>query len=586
LRKLRLLAVCSVAGAVWLVHAGSALAESCAYDAGTKSVSAVVDPGSSATLRVVGGELWFGGSPVSCGGATTTNTDSISVAGAAGSVERLVLDLSGGPLGPGATAESNTPEIELTANLGDANDRLVVLGTGGDDRVRAGQGGIALNADGDADVTVLPAALELEAQGFGGADMLVARGFGLEYLGPAIFDGGDGNDTLTGSVGDDAIAGGGGDDIVDGQAGNDALDGGDGNDTLKGGDGNDSLTGGLGIDTLNAAAGDDVAFAEDGIADAVINSGAGIDTAHYDLGLDPVPGATEIKLSTPPPPPPAGTCVYNAPTKSAVAQIAEGGAAHSIKIVAGTIQFGAGTLAPCGAATPTNTDRITVVGTTGFDHLVVDEGGGWFVPGFTPETDVTSEIEIAANLGEATDELTVIAADRNDNIAVGQSGIALNTDGDNDVTWAPRLNHVSVYGMGGRNNVTALGGTGAGSAYAGRVSFYAGASGDTLRGSSGADVLVGGIGNDVLDGRGGGDTIDGGAGNDTITGADGVDVMTGGPGVDSFTGGDGADTFYLADGEADGTVNGGPLTDTAYYDLGLDTLFTAVEIRIPGGSGS
>jgi Ca2+-binding RTX toxin-like protein len=583
--RARVLSVFAAACALWLVDASAARAESCVFDSVAKSVTAEISPTSSAGLKVVGGELWFGPAGVlaPCGGATTTNTDSIAITGAAGSNEVLVLDLSGGAFAPGASVEPTTPELEFALNLGDATDRVVVVGTEQADRLRAGQSGVALNPDGDTDVTLLPTALELQLIGSGADDFLTGRGFGPEFLGPLSLDGGEGNDTLTASVAADALSGGPGDDVLDGQSGDDALDGGDGNDTVKGGPGNDTLTGGLGIDTLTAADGDDLIFAEDSIADLFINGGSGIDTAHYDLGLDPSPSAVETKLSTPPPPPPAGTCIYNALTKSAVAQIPDGGAPHSIKIVAGTIQFGETTLAPCGAATPTNTEKITIVGTTGFDHLIIDEGGGWFVPGFTAETDTTSEIEIAANLGDPTDQITVIGAAVNDNISIGQSGIALNADGDNDVTWTTRIERVNVYGMGGRNNVGAVGGAGSGSGYNGRVFLYAGDNGDTLRGSSSAaDTLVGGLGNDLLDGRGGTDTIDGGPGNDTITGAAGADTMTGGPGVDTFTGGDGVDVFYLADGEADGSVNGGPLNDIAYYDVGLDLLFTAVEVKIPG----
>jgi Ca2+-binding RTX toxin-like protein len=583
LRKLRLLAALAALSGLWLAHVADARAESCVYDESTKAVMADITPGSSATLTVVGGELWFGFSPLPCGGATTTNTNSISIAGAAGSAERLVLDQAGGAFVPGAAIESNLPEIEIAADLGDATDRLVIIGTEAADRVAAGQGGIALNTDGDADVTIVPTALELEVHGLGGADTLVGRGFGAEYLAALWLHGGDGNDTLTGSVANDELNGGPGDDTVDGQAGDDVVDGGDGVDTVKGGAGNDTLTGGLGSDTLTAAEGDDLIFAEDGVADVFINGGPGLDTAHYDLGLDPNPSAVETKLATPPPPQPAGSCVYNAVTKSVSAQMAPGGAPQTIKLVAGTIQFGGSTLAPCGAATSTNTDQITVVGTTELDRLVIDEGGGWFVPGATPELDITSEIEIAANLGEATDELTVIAAERNDTISIGQSGIALNADGDNDVTWAPRLSKVTVFGMGGRNNISALGGAGSGSGYAGQVFLYAGSQGDTLRGSNSADTLVGGAGNDVLDGREGADTLDGNEGNDTLTGAGGQDVLTGGPGADTFNGGDGADTIYAADGEADGTINGGPLTDTLYYDPELDVTILAIEIRIAGG---
>ena len=89
-----------------------------------ESVSASITPGGTATLDVVGGQIRFGTVPFTCGGATTANTDSISIAGNAGTTERLTLDQRTGLLGPGATAESNFPEIEIATALGDASDTV------------------------------------------------------------------------------------------------------------------------------------------------------------------------------------------------------------------------------------------------------------------------------------------------------------------------------------------------------------------------------------------------------------------------------------------------------------------------------
>ena len=54
-----------------LGFAEPAFAESCAYDAGTKAVTASITPGAEATLVVSGGALWFGATPAPCGAATT-----------------------------------------------------------------------------------------------------------------------------------------------------------------------------------------------------------------------------------------------------------------------------------------------------------------------------------------------------------------------------------------------------------------------------------------------------------------------------------------------------------------------------------
>jgi Ca2+-binding RTX toxin-like protein len=587
-RLSRLAAVFAALATFGLADAAAALAESCVYDGTAKSVTATISPGSTAALKVVGGELHFGpaASISACGAATTTNTDSISVTGASGSTEVLILDQRGGFFGPGAAPESNQPEIEMSFVMGDLSDSIVIYGTEGDDHMAPGQNGIALDSDGDLDIEISPSTMLLEFHGLGGVDYINGRGeggAGLRYLGPLKVYGGEGDDILVrGSARDDVVDGGPGNDVLDGQDGNDVITGGPGDDTIGAGGGDDDVTGGPGADSYSGSSGNDTFHAVDEEADLLLNGGPDVDTVYYDDGIDPNPTAVENKFPVQPPPPPAGACDYSAATAQVTATLAEGDGPATLKVVGGAIHFGQGAaLAPCGAATTTNTDQINVVGTPGVDQLTIDESGGWFVPGATPETDTTSEIEIAVNLGESTDQLTVIGASVNDNISIGQSGLALNADGDRDVTWAPRLDSVTAYGMGGKNTITALGGAGSGSAYAGQVFLFAGAEGDTLRGSSQADTLTGGAGNDTLDGRSGADTLDGAGGNDTLQGADGADVMTGGPGADSFSGSDGADTLYANDGEADTNINGGPLTDTAYYDEGIDPNPVAVEIRNP-----
>jgi hypothetical protein len=86
---------------------------------------------------------------------------------------------------------------------------------------------------------------------------------------------------------------------------------------------------------------------------------------------------------------------------------------------------------------------------------------------------------------------------------------------------------------------------------------------DRLVGTATADVLCGGAGNDVLEGRGGDDVLDGG------------------PGSDSVRGGSGNDLLQAADGRPDELL-GGPGTDDASYDLGLDSL-RDVEVQRAAG---
>jgi Ca2+-binding RTX toxin-like protein len=87
-------------------------------------------------------------------------------------------------------------------------------------------------------------------------------------------NGGDGNDTLTGTNGGDTLSGGEGSDRLSGLAGNDTLDGDGGNDSLYGNLGNDALNGSGGNDRLYGGAGS----APD--SDTFVG-GSGIDHALY-----------------------------------------------------------------------------------------------------------------------------------------------------------------------------------------------------------------------------------------------------------------------------------------------------------------
>jgi hypothetical protein len=214
LRRSLVLAVCGAALAV--IAPATAAAETCAYNPATNAVTATITPGSQATLKIdAGGQLLFGTVPAPCAGATATNTDSVSVAGAVGTTERLTLDQSESFFGPGATAESNIPEIEVATNLGDATDVLVIVGTPANDVIAPGQNGVAIDSDGDLDITVNPSIFPIEISALGGDDFINGRGqggAGLHFLGPLTIDGGEGNDEIVGSTDPDKLSGGPGND--------------------------------------------------------------------------------------------------------------------------------------------------------------------------------------------------------------------------------------------------------------------------------------------------------------------------------------------------------------------------------------
>lgn len=78
---------------------------------------------------------------------------------------------------------------------------------------------------------------------------------------PAVINGGDGDDAITGGSGSDVLLGGAGDDALYGSNGNDGFDGGAGDDLVQGGNGRDVLVGGDDADTIAGNNGDDLLIA-------------------------------------------------------------------------------------------------------------------------------------------------------------------------------------------------------------------------------------------------------------------------------------------------------------------------------------
>src|SRR5262249_30120408 len=243
----------------------------------------------------------------------------------------------------------------------------------------------------------------------------------------------------------------------------------------------------------------------------------------------------------------------------------------------GQLWFGA-VPAPClsstgVAATKANTTKVTVNGASGTnENLTLDERGGVFEPG----------IAFTANLGAATDTLTLYGTEGVDTMAAGQNGIALNSDGKVDVTLVPNPVNLVVYLLGGDDYFNGRGQFGAGLHYLGPITLDGGDGNDRLlRRSAGDDHISGGNGDDNIDGQEGNDVVDGGPGNDMVSAGAGNDTLIGGPGADSLIGGLGDDVIYANDGEADTQIAGSGGIDTAYYDGALDPAPVSVEHRFP-----
>ncbi|MDA0266454.1 MAG: hypothetical protein O3A14_05700 [Cyanobacteria bacterium] len=111
-----------------------------------------------------------------------------------------------------------------------------------------------------------------------------------------------------------------------------------------------------------------------------------------------------------------------------------------------------------------------------------------------------------------------------------------------------------VYGRGGNDNLSGLGGDDNLFGQGGADTLNGGAGNDMLDGGAAADTLNGDDGDDILLGGAGNDTLNGGDGLDTLLGGNGRDTLTGGAGDDMLTGGNGVDTFVFGIGFGNDTI--------------------------------
>lgn len=246
------------------------------------------------------------------------------------------------------------------------------------------------------------------------------------------------------------------------------------------------------------------------------------------------------------------TCSYDAATHTAAIGVTHSpgpGTGVSFNLFSGALSVnnGSGTV-PCGAATRTNTDTISVKSTnvapTGSVFrvgLLVPPG-----PGFTDEPGNSDEIEMAFDFSSGgrwylTPTNTSALGGPLD-IALGGNQLNFNgseTDGvdaDATVTGATK---VYVEGSPLADLVLAGGGAGTPGPFAIPLVVSSGAGADRLVGGSGrddlsggldADTVAGGGGKDALKGEGASDTLFGGAGNDKLLGGPAKDKLRGGPG--------------------------------------------------------
>ncbi|MFC3230920.1 hypothetical protein ACFOGJ_26985, partial [Marinibaculum pumilum] len=429
----------------------------------------------------------------------------------------------------GSGADSLAGNAASDSLSGDAGDdtidggsgRDTVRGGAGDDRISVtddeaesdlmdgGAGTDTLFSDGDFSLSssaTLTGIEAIEIEG-GGTVYGTASGDRLDFSdieslqGVEAFDGGWGNDTLTGpeTVAATLRGGAGGDSLTGGQQG-DSLDGGDGNDSLTGNAGADSLSGGAGADAMDGGTGDD---SLDGGADNdTITGGAGDDQAAGGTGSDVVSGGDG-------------------------ADTLDGGAGRD------TVSGGAGN------------DRILVSGDEAVTD-VIDGGDGtdtlYSDDSFSIGRGSVSGIEKVEIGGDGGTISGTGEGDLIDLSGAELEGVdAVEGGAGNDTLVGSRTDATTLRGgagndvvTGGDNNDVLEGGDGI----------------DTLSGGAGADSMSGGADSDVLSGGDGADTLDGGAGRDTVSGGAGNDriLVSGDEAVtDVIDGGDGTDTLYSDD---------------------------------------
>ena len=192
-----------------------------------------------------------------------------------------IVDLMRSPVPVSVTGGAGNDKIWGGASadtlIGEAgNDSL--YGMAGDDRFDGGDGDdLAYGGDGD----------DIMYSGQGANFM--SGDAGRDHL-----FGADGADTLMGGVGNDGIYGEAGPDRIFGEAGNDQLGGNGGNDRVFGGVGNDNVSGGPGSDYVYGEDGDDTLDTADGVADKLVDGGAGADVVKADVSLETAVNAESV----------------------------------------------------------------------------------------------------------------------------------------------------------------------------------------------------------------------------------------------------------------------------------------------------
>jgi Ca2+-binding RTX toxin-like protein len=454
----------------------------CTFDAGSATATVTVTQGVIATISREGDTIAVDGFP--CQTATVTNTDVIDVAVPdVPESDIVVVDLSGGPLAPGATDEGDgSSEIEIdVSGIGGSFDTLRVVGSDGPDALAAGFLSVSLNADEatfDEDVTLTEQhpGVSLELLGGEGDDLLSLAdpGTPLNAFGPK---------TLSGGPGDDRVIG-------DGQA-----------------------------NTIDAGPGHDIADYSWTTQNLNLVWEAGTATLSFDAPPgDELNGVEEVVLTDS-----LDTITYvGASTGETWA-----GAYHDEIVVVDPVAGGSAS------------DRV-IHGGSGVDRILFDTsadaplsleltrhtiGGSWAATYSWIEYVIGEDGDDRFRITERGTYPTILGGDGTDVLAFRRATEGINVTLGKPTfeprTWIEAFEIEQV--LGSDFNDVFLGPSGAG----GPVQFFGFSGRDDLRGGEGPDLLVGGEGQDTLRGFGGADTLKGGPGDDACDGGPGADTLTG-----------------------------------------------------------
>lgn len=478
------LAVSALATAL-LATSPAEAAPTCVFDGVTATATVDVGNGETATIARAGDAITLDGAP--CDVATVTNTDAI-VVNATGIPASVIISLTGGPLSPGLTPETDggDPEIESSINLPAGSPIVLIQGGPAVDDVVAGAAGLNLNADeavGDPDVLIVGLPTVVVEGGPGNDVLSVTGGSGTGAPSTARLDGGPDGDLLLGAAGGNSLDGGDGPDTlsyaaasqlleanlatglvqhaasqVDQLAGVENLTGSPGADELVGDAGPNVLNGGDGADTLDGGGGNDTLDGQGG-NDTVDFSGATNGVLVNMLGRVATGDGTDTLAS-----------IENALGSGFADDLIGDGQAN-------LLQGGAG--------------DDTIDGDAGDDTIDGGDGIDTADYGRSPKG-VTVKLGKGLATGDGADTLVDI-----ENVIGSDKGDTLN-------------------GGGGPNDLN--GGAGA----------------DSMYGRDGNDEVVGAGGRDRLFGQKGRDDLSGGSENDQLDGGNGQDACRGGAGADSF----------------------------------------------------